>query len=161
MSMTYHALFVEDDESMQHLITSGVQLYGTDVILDGCTTLADALVRLGREAYDVVILDLTLADARGLAGLQAIKLHHPQIPVVVFTGRGNGTLGDEAMLAGASDYVVKGNGFDIKDMVRRVRYAAIRESVRRRFTPMQDALESAIRKVGEMQVTQQECGDDK
>ena len=57
---------------------------------------------------DVVLLDLTLPDARGLDTVSQVRAAAPSLPVVVLTGLDDEALALRAMQAGAQDYLVKG-----------------------------------------------------
>jgi signal transduction histidine kinase len=66
----------------------------------------EALADGGR--IDVVLLDLSLPDARGLATVEAVRADAPSLPVVVMTGLDDEAVALRAMQAGAQDYLVKG-----------------------------------------------------
>src|SRR5262249_16323758 len=55
-----------------------------------------------------VLLDLGLPDTRELQGVRWLQEHMPQVAVVVLTGLADEHLGEEAVRAGAQDYLVKG-----------------------------------------------------
>lgn len=57
--------------------------------------------------FDIVITDYQLRWSLGLEILQDIKKHHPNCPVIMFTGTGNEEIAVSAMKAGLDDYVVK------------------------------------------------------
>jgi signal transduction histidine kinase len=56
----------------------------------------------------VVLLDLTLPDARGLDTVSQVRAAAPSLPVVVLTGLDDEAVALRAMQAGAQDYLVKG-----------------------------------------------------
>ncbi|MBC7951392.1 MAG: EAL domain-containing protein [Rhodospirillaceae bacterium] len=90
--------------------------------------LADALITLGEQHVDVVLLDLSLPDSFGLATLARLRAEYPMVPVVVLTGTNDEVLALEALRQGAQDYLVKGQGDG--DLVRRaIRYALERSRV--------------------------------
>ena len=55
-----------------------------------------------------VLLDLGLPDSRGLQGLRQLLRVEPEAAIVVLTGEANEHLGEQAVRAGAQDYLVKG-----------------------------------------------------
>lgn len=87
--------------------------------------LRSALDLLDSEAFDCVLLDLSLPDSRGLLGVDSIIARAAHAPVVVFTGLDDPTTAVEAVDRGASDYLQKGQ---VKgDLVARsIRYAVAR-----------------------------------
>lgn len=95
--------------------------------------LSAALARLAERPFDVILLDLSLPDARGLEGLSALTARHPEVPVVVMTGLTDDRVALDAVKAGAQDYLSK--GLDGAHAVRRaVRYAIERHRLQRELT---------------------------
>src|SRR3984885_10665686 len=88
-------------------------------------SLMDALDLLGAGGFDVILLDLSLPDSDGIGTLTAIRVHAPQVPVLVLTGSNNETLANSALQNGAQDYIVKGQ-FDGNSLARSLRYAVMR-----------------------------------
>lgn len=92
--------------------------------------LADAEEELATRPVDVVLLDLSLPDGRGLDSLAAVRRAAPEVPVVVMTGLADDEVALRAVQAGAQDYLVKGRDGD--GAVRRaVRYAVERQRLAR------------------------------
>ncbi|MCB9527691.1 MAG: GGDEF domain-containing response regulator [Myxococcales bacterium] len=90
---------------------------------------------------DVILLDLTLPDARGLDSLRAAIAHAPDIPIIVLTGVEDEALGLRAMESGAQDYLVKGD-CDARSLERAILYAIERKRLLRaaEHTALHDAL---------------------
>jgi len=88
--------------------------------------LAAALTRLKEQVFDVVLLDLSLPDSRGLATFRDLHNQTQAVPVVVLTGLDDETTAITAAKEGAQDYVVKGQ-FNRGLLVRAMRYAIERK----------------------------------
>jgi serine phosphatase RsbU (regulator of sigma subunit) len=56
-----------------------------------------------------VLLDLGLPDSQGLNGLRQLLQLEPEAAIVVLTGQASEHLGEQAVRAGAQDYLVKGD----------------------------------------------------
>ena len=93
------------------------------------TNLADGLAHLRRENIDVVLLDLSLSDTKGLATLHAVRAEFPRIPIVILTGLDNEAVANEAMQQGAQDYLVKWQ-IDANSLLRALQYAIQRNNNR-------------------------------
>jgi signal transduction histidine kinase len=118
-----------------------------DVVIACVDRLARARERLLSERFDVVLLDLSLPDADGLEGVQALCAAVPDVPIVVIAGVGHGRLAVAAVKAGAQDYFTK--GYDNGRVVRHaVRHAIERHSLRREREALL-ARELEARKVAE------------
>jgi putative two-component system response regulator len=70
---------------------------------------ASELCRSSR--WSLVIVDHKLPDGNGLDLLREIKQRTPSLPVVLLAGEGSESFAIEAFRSGASDYVVKSNGY--------------------------------------------------
>jgi PAS domain S-box-containing protein len=88
--------------------------------------LDEALARLRQEAFDMVLLDLSLPDSTGPDTFLRARNTAPQVPIVVLTGGDNEDLGLEAVRHGVQDYLVKGRA-DGRQIARAIRYAVERQ----------------------------------
>jgi signal transduction histidine kinase len=70
--------------------------------------LEAALERLPQSSVDVVLLDLSLPDAQGLATFVRVHEAVPDVPVVVLTGLDDEDTARHALQEGAQDYLPKG-----------------------------------------------------
>jgi serine phosphatase RsbU (regulator of sigma subunit) len=119
-------LLVEDDDGDALLVEELLDISGALVEITRAATLADAL-RTNLAAIDCVLLDLDLPDAQGLSGLHRLKADRADLAVLVLTGLDDDQRGNEAVGAGAQDYLVKGQ-IDGQGLARAVRYAVERQS---------------------------------
>ena len=102
-------LLIEDnpeDAGLVREILSGDQ--GARFGVEWVPTLLPGMVRLGRGDIDMVLLDLSLPDSRGLEALTAVRSCAPNLPVVILTGLEDAFLAHEAVRCGAQDYLIKG-----------------------------------------------------
>jgi len=129
-------LLVEDDDGDAFLVEELLREAGAGVEVVRARLLADAR-KLIRDA-GCVLLDLGLPDSQGLDGLRRLLKQEPDVAVVVLTGVADEYLGEEAVRAGAQDYLVKGD-VSGKLLHRVIRYAM----ERRRWDEAQRQLEVA------------------
>jgi DNA-binding response OmpR family regulator len=109
-------LVVDDDAMVAEVVATYLQRAGLAVSRAASGTQALELVAAW--VPDLVVLDLTLPDLDGLAVCQRIRVHRPNLPVVILTARGDE---DERVLGlqtGADDYVTK--PFSPRELVLRV-----------------------------------------
>ena len=111
-------LLVEDDEGDAVLVREHLDDAGLHVDLAWVRTLDEAIDRLD---VDLVLLDLGLPDAIGIAALERL-LGAGAPAVVVLTGLSGTDVGLAAVAAGAQDYLVKGE-VDGELLGRSIRYA--------------------------------------
>jgi serine phosphatase RsbU (regulator of sigma subunit) len=117
-------LLIEDDDGDALIVEELLHDAGTPFVVRRARSLADGGPALGD--VGCVLLDLELPDSRGLHGVRWLREGWPGLPVVVLTGISDEHLGEEAVGAGAQDYLVKGqvDGFLLN---RVVRYAVERQ----------------------------------
>ena len=79
---------------------------GISVVTEA-STVAEALERLDERACDIVLMDLSLPDADGLACIRSIRARGAQVPILVVTMHTADTVVHDALEAGANGYVLK------------------------------------------------------
>jgi two-component system cell cycle response regulator len=84
--------------------------------------LAGAIQRLARGGVDVVVLDLSLPDSKGLDSFERIRREAPGVPLVILSGLEDQAIAVEAVRRGAQDFLVKGR-FNGGVLSRTLRYA--------------------------------------
>jgi diguanylate cyclase (GGDEF)-like protein/PAS domain S-box-containing protein len=119
-------LLIEDNPGDARLIVRQLERI-RDTVFDVETTdrIAAGTAALMRRRFDLVLLDLSLPDSRGIETLDLVLQCGLDVPVVVLTGLDDDTLALEALRRGAQDYVVKGQ-IDWRMLKRTVRYATER-----------------------------------
>ena len=103
--MNGRILIVDDDASLSELLAEGLGQHG--FVCSWVTSSPQALERVGREEFDVVISDINLPRMTGIELCQRIAENRPDLPVVVITAFGSLDTAVAAMRAGASDYLLK------------------------------------------------------
>jgi two-component system, NarL family, invasion response regulator UvrY len=82
---------------------------------------ATALSRIRRDAWDVILLDISLPDANGLEVLKSLREASPNVPVLVLSMHAEEQFGIRALRGGAAGYVTKKSAsHEIVRAVRRV-----------------------------------------
>jgi serine phosphatase RsbU (regulator of sigma subunit) len=130
-------LLIEDDDGDALLVQEYLLEAQAAVTLHRARSMAEAKPLLPEATC--VLLDLGLPDTRELQGVRWLQEHMPQVAVVVLTGRADEHLGEEAVRAGAQDYLVKGH-VDGALLNRVIRYAVERrrsEEVQRQLREAQ------------------------
>jgi diguanylate cyclase (GGDEF)-like protein/PAS domain S-box-containing protein len=93
-------------------------------------SMGDAEKYLAEDTCDIVLLDLGLPDAQGLAAVRRAHAAAPRVPLVVLTGLDDETLATQALQEGAQDYLLKSQietYGTTRGLVRALRYAIERK----------------------------------
>ncbi|HEX5119078.1 MAG TPA: SpoIIE family protein phosphatase [Pseudonocardiaceae bacterium] len=116
-------LLIEDDDGDALLVAEQLQEAAASVTMHRVRSLGEAKPLL--PGVGCVLLDLGLPDTTGLDGLRWLRQHVPDVAVVVLTGLADEHRGEQAVAAGAQDYLVKGQ-VDGRLLARVIRYAVER-----------------------------------
>ncbi|HYV48576.1 MAG TPA: ATP-binding protein [Myxococcaceae bacterium] len=119
-------LLIEDNPSDAFLLKELVADGRTRLKLLHAERLEDGLALLRSATFDIVLLDLSLPDARGIETVTRTYAARRDIPIIVLTGTDDEQLAMEAMHAGAQDYLVKGH-VDRNLLTRAILYARERK----------------------------------
>lgn len=119
-------LLVEDDPMIGKSVQQGLRQggYSVDWARDGQA----AILALGAETYDLVLLDLGLPRKSGLEVLADLRRKKNPIPVLILTARDTVSERIAGLDGGADDYLVK--PFDLDELSARVRALLRRKSGR-------------------------------
>ena len=98
-------LLVEDNEDFAFGLSLILRKHGFFSSLS--STLQDAKEQLSREAFDIILLDLTLPDASGVEVVSAVRELQRDAALLVLTGHDNAELAVHTLRLGAQDYLTK------------------------------------------------------
>lgn len=104
-------LLIEDNPADARLLVESLKDAGRDAFgVTHVARLSAAMesLRGGGGRPDVILLDLTLPDSAGLAGVERLRAVAPEVPVVILTGLADQDLAVRAVRQGVQDYLVKG-----------------------------------------------------
>ena len=107
----HSVLLVEADVGAARLMAKGIEGALDNVRVVHAIDLRSANELCRSSRWALAIVDNELADGSGLDFLKQIKERIPSLPVVMLTGAGSEETAIEAFRCGASDYVVKTNGY--------------------------------------------------
>ncbi len=98
-------MIIEDDEEMRSLLVDFFEEKGfeTDSVSNG----ADALRKLSKDHFDLVITDIRMPGLTGLDILPRMRRLKPETPIIVMTAYGSGDVRRRSLEAGATAYLEK------------------------------------------------------
>ena len=98
-------LLVDDDRQVLDSMADWLRSHGYD--LETSAGYSDALERLRRKSFDLVLADIRLRDGDGFDLLEQCRRNWPAAQVILMTGYGTPDNAIEAIHAGAFDYLTK------------------------------------------------------
>ncbi|HVR86418.1 MAG TPA: sigma-54 dependent transcriptional regulator [Planctomycetota bacterium] len=103
-------LLVEDDRENCLMLKEVLGKWGYQVI--EAYSGEEALDRSRKEAFDIVLTDIRMAQTSGLDVLREFRKSHPRTQVIMMTGFGSVDTAVDAMKGGAFEYISKPFKFD-------------------------------------------------
>jgi PAS domain S-box-containing protein len=110
-------LHVDDDPEIGEVTAMFLERINDDFDVVTETTVVAALERLKRREVDCVISDYQMPATDGLEFLEIVREQYPDLPFILFTGQGSEEIASEAIAAGVTDYMQKGAGSDIYEVL--------------------------------------------
>ena len=109
MTSGIRVLHVDDDDAFRDLTQRYLEREGIDVVAaEGATAALDRL----DESVDCVVSDYDMPKTDGLELLESVRERDPDLPYILFTGKGSEHVAKRAILDDVTDYVEKGDGVD-------------------------------------------------
>lgn len=108
-------LIVDDEIGVRESLK---MVLGKDLQLIEADSVEVALAKVENSRPDIVLLDMIMPKADGLAVLQRIREIHPRCAVIILTGVNSQQLATKAMEGGAFDFI--GKPFDVVDLRQKV-----------------------------------------
>jgi DNA-binding NtrC family response regulator len=112
-------LIVEDDQAVRTTMVTCLELEGYAV--EAVSSTREALDRLERQSYPIVISDIYLDERTGLDVMRTARRQNPDCLVILMTGRGSMETVMAATEGGAFEYLAK--PFEMAQMVDTIRRA--------------------------------------
>jgi len=109
-------LHVDDEPSVCELTTAFLEQIDERITVRTDTRPTAVLGRLSDEAFDCVVCDYEMPDLTGIEVLRDVRDEYPNLPFILFTGRGSEEVASEAVNAGVTAYVQKG-GSEVYDQL--------------------------------------------
>ena len=105
-------LLTDDDQNVRRMLTRVLSTEG--YFIKEATDGLDALKKLEKENYSLLLLDLKMPGLSGLETLKKIREPDYNLPIIMMSAYGTVTEAVETMKLGALDYLVK--PFDIEEL---------------------------------------------
>ncbi|WP_132059364.1 PAS domain S-box protein [Halorussus amylolyticus] len=113
MGNAIRVLLVDDDTAVAKLTATYLKRASEDITTTVETGPADALARVtGDESVDCVVSDYDMPEMDGLTFLDEVRAVAPELPFILFTGKGSEEIASEAISSGVTDYLQKETGTD-------------------------------------------------
>jgi len=134
-------LTVDDDQDFAALTATFLERERAGFTVETASSAAAGLDCLAAQSIDCVVSDHDMPRTDGLEFLEQVRDRHPDLPFILFTGKGSEEIASDAISAGVTEYMQKEGGRDqytvlanrIVNAVDGARVERIAERAKRRF----------------------------
>ncbi len=142
-------LLVEDNAGDARLFREMFNEHGSQsAILTHVESMSAAESYLREHAVDLILLDLGLPDAQGLAAVRRAHAAAPRVALVVLSGLDDEALAAQTLQEGAQDYLVKGQ-IEPHMLLRALRYAVERKTMEEALFVERERAEVTLNCIGD------------
>ncbi len=100
-------LHVEDDPDFRELTKTCLQQEVEDLTVETAPDPGEALDKLEENTYDCIVSDYDMPGRNGIELLETVRKEYPDLPFILFTGKGSEQVASEAISTGVTDYLQK------------------------------------------------------
>ncbi len=103
-------LHVDDETSVADVAARFLQRQDDRFDVDVVASVDEGLSRLEAGDFDCVVSDYDMPRRNGVEFLRAVRDRYPNVPFILFTGKGTEEVASDAISAGVTDYLQKETG---------------------------------------------------
>ena len=126
MEDKYAIIAVDDDEVLSRLLKQ--YFTGAGHVCEAFPNAEAALERMSETAFDILVTDIILPGMKGLELAERAHRLRPEMSIVVTTGFIDNFSYDEAIAAGAADFIKK--PFSLNELMIRIKHVRLQERLR-------------------------------
>lgn len=157
-------LHVEDDPTFADLTATFLRREDDRFSVKTAADASEGFDRLADEGFDCIVSDYDMPGKNGIEFLKGVREIHPDLPFILFTGKGSEEVASDAISAGATDYMQKGGADQyallanrIQNIVEQYRNKQRRERLERIRATVNDINQMLVRASSRQEIETQVC----
>ncbi|CCC41887.1 hybrid sensor histidine kinase/response regulator [Haloquadratum walsbyi] len=107
---TIRILHIDDQFDFAEMTTTFLERENDRFNTEIATSANDGLARLAGSTFDCIISDYDMPQMDGIDFLETVREEYPDLPFILYTGKGSETIASEAISAGVTEYLQKSSG---------------------------------------------------
>ena len=107
---TIHVLHVDDEPNFADMAGTFLERGDHRFIVNTATSVSDGLTHLNGSPVDCIVSDYDMPDQNGIEFLTTVREEYPELPFILYTGKGSEEIASDAITAGVTDYLQKESG---------------------------------------------------
>jgi len=138
-------LHVDDDPDLAAVVATYLEREDDRIEVVTATSASAGLDALAEQSVDCVVSDYDMPGTDGIEFLDAVRAEHPDLPFILFTGKGSEEIASAAISAGVTDYLQKETGTEqYAILANRIENAVEHDHSRQALTERKRRLETLI-----------------
>lgn len=117
---TARVFIVEDHEIVRQMLREYLEEEPDLVVSGEAATAEEALKALAEAEAELVLVDVALPGMSGIELVHRLHARHPKLPMAMLSGHRENSYVNEALEAGASGYILKGQSDKLAAALRQV-----------------------------------------
>lgn len=110
MADAISVLHIDDEPSLSEMAATFLQREDDRFTVQTATTPDEGLRILAETDLDCIVSDYDIPQMNGLEILKTVREKYPDLPFILYTGKGSEEIASEAISAGVTDYLQKDTG---------------------------------------------------
>ncbi len=103
-------LHVDDDPDFGDLTATVLEREDERFVVETATTATEGLDSMWDRPPDCIVSDYDMPELDGIEFLERVREEYPEMPFILFTGKGSESVASQAISAGVTDYLEKTTG---------------------------------------------------
>jgi len=105
-------LHVEDEPAFADVVATYFERNHDCITVETVTSAREGLDHLAGASVDCIVSDHEMPGMNGVEFLRVVREEYPDLPFVMYTGKGNEEVASDAISAGVTEYLQKATGTD-------------------------------------------------
>ena len=144
MTGPIRVLHVDDDVDVADLTATYLAREVDGITVETAASADEGLDRIRTGTFDCVVSDYEMPGMDGIELLETVREEYPDLPFILYTGRGSEAVASDAISAGVTDYLQKESGTEQYELLaNRIRNAVERTRAERARKRHLEAIETA------------------
>ncbi len=110
MTEPIRVLHVDDEPDFADLAAVFLEREDDKFMVETATSASEGIGLLTSEAFDCIVSDNDMPGQDGIEFLEAVREEYPDLPFILYTGKGSEEVASDAISAGVTDYLQKESG---------------------------------------------------
>ncbi|WP_336025167.1 hybrid sensor histidine kinase/response regulator [Halobellus salinisoli] len=107
---TIRVLHVDDEPGLVDMAATFLEREDNRIDVRTANSPTDGLEILGDYELDCIVSDYDMPQTNGIEFLEAVREEYPELPFILYTGKGSEEIASEAISSGVTDYLQKESG---------------------------------------------------